>query len=113
MRTSNDLILNLTNVTTDQFSEAVDLTNIYLYSVQLSWTSTTAAATISLQATNYENPLSTDWITISATSQTVNNNSSSVMIKETDVSYKKFRIFVDHSSGTITTVTAKFNAKGV
>lgn len=109
MRTLNDQILNLSAVTADARSEAIDLTNIYGYSCQVVWTSSTAAGTIKLEVSND----GATWTELTSPTQAILNNNGSVMFNVADCFYQQVRVLVDYTSGTIATVTAQFNAKGI
>jgi len=109
MRIVNDTILDLSAVVASVNSEAVHLDFLYGFSVQLAFTSTTASAVIRLQCSNDE----ATWINIAGTDQTVNNNNDTVMLNVADAFYKFMRVQVVYTSGSITTINAIINAKGI
>ncbi len=107
--TANDQILDLSGVTADAQSEAVEMLNIYGFSVQIVWTSTTATATIQIEVSND----GITWIPLASPTQAIANDNGSVMFNVADSFYKFMRVDVDSVTGTITTLSALYNGKGV
>lgn len=108
-KSSNDIILEESSVTADAASVVVDMTNLMCWSVAVVWTSTTASATVKVQTSNDQ----TTWIDTDQT-QAISNDSGSVMLSSgaNFEAAKYLRVYVAHSSGTVTTVTATISAKG-
>lgn len=109
MRIFNDTIVDLTSVTASSNSEVVSLDFIYGFSAQIKWTSTTASATIKLQASNDN----VSFVDIAGTTQTVNNNNGDLIVNLDNVFYKYFRAAITYTSGTVTTIKVIVNGKGI
>lgn len=109
MRILNDKILDEDTVTADARSSIVDLDFIYGFTAQITWTATTAAATLKLEVSNDK----ANWVELSSPTATINNNSSSAMLEVPTAFYKHVRVFVDFTSGSITSIEAVINAKGI
>jgi hypothetical protein len=107
MRIIDKKILDASAVIADTASEVLDVTHQVGISVQVDWTSTTAAAVLTLQASND----GITWVDLAST-VTVNNNSGMEMLYATDFHYKFARVEVDWTSGSITTLSLQAIAKG-
>lgn len=107
MRILDDSIFSGAAIVADVATESVDLSHITGYSVQIDWTSTTAAGTIKVQMSN-------DGKTWDDTgsSQAISNDSGTVVLNFADVFYKYTRVFVDWTSGSITTLDVIVCGKG-
>lgn len=108
MKYANDTLQDLSAVDADKTSEVVDIRWCYGCFVGVVWTSTTAAGVVKLQQ-------STDGVTWfdHATTGTINNNNSSIYWNIDGNHAGYFRVFIDYTSGTITTVKTVFGAKGI
>jgi hypothetical protein len=114
MRIASDSLQDISVATADKTSEIVDVSNMYGFAVIVNWTSTTAAATIKLQLST--DPLTTAaadslW-TDHATTYAINNDNGTQYWNIDAPYYLKFRVFLDYTSGSVTTFKSRFSAKG-
>lgn len=107
MRFVDDSIIDTTSIVADFQSEVLHIETILHLSMQITWTSVTADATITLQVSNDGE----NWVNTNQTA-TISNNSSSVMLVLIDNSFSKCRVKVDYNSGTIDTLKAVYSGKG-
>lgn len=108
-RTINDIILSGTSITSNTDGETVEITNIYGYSVQVSWTSTIASATVILEESNDGE----NWVAVVGMSQVISNDSDTVIMERSDVFTKYMRASLVYTSGTVDTLSIRINAKGI
>ena len=108
MRFQTKKIVDDTAITVSKNYESVQLDHIYGFSVHFVWASTTADATIQIQASNNN----VNWDAIASASQVIANNSGNVLFNIPDVFYKYFRCVVTVTSGTVTTLEATYQIKG-
>lgn len=107
MRKVDDTILEAAALAATSTSEVVDLSNIVNFSVQITWTSTTAAFTVAVQVSND----GVNYIDV-GTPQAISNNSGSVMVVQQNNPYKQMRVLATRSSGTLTTLKCTYEGKG-
>lgn len=106
MRFATDQILNSTTVVATTASEILNLDTIVNFSVQIKWTSTTAAFVIGLEVSNDR----VNFISVDSAAVTDNNGADLFVIQ--DNPYKYARVYVTRTSGTLTTLTATYHGKG-
>jgi hypothetical protein len=110
MRIMQDTVFTGTNiVAASTVGESVHLDHLYGYALQLTWDAVagTGVGTIIIEISN-------DGVTFTtATSQAIASDVGSIMTNTADVFYKYVRIRVTRASGTIASVTAIINAKGI
>ena len=107
-RTVNDVILSDTTVGVGTItSDAQQLDNLYGFAIQAQWTGT-VTGTLIVQTSND----GINWNDISATSTDL-NAVSSVMLNEKDTFYNNVRVKVTVATGSLTTIDAVFNGKGI
>lgn len=106
MRFATDQILNLATVVATTVSETLNLETIVNCSVQIKWTSTTAAFTIGIEVSND----ASTWFSLDSATVADNNGSDIFVIQNN--AYKYGRIYVTRTSGTLTTLTATYHGKG-
>jgi hypothetical protein len=92
----------------DFVSATQDIRNLYGYAAQVTWTSTTAAATVKVQESNNGQ----NWVDISGKSQGILNNNGTTLIECLGRMTKYMRIEVTYTSGIVTTLKVDFVAKG-
>lgn len=109
MRLFNDTILNESAITADKTSESIALGFVQDIAIQIIWTSTTAAGTIQIQVSND----GVNYVTLTSHNKTINNNNGNEMVVISDANYAYIRVFVDYTSGTVETVKAIINGKGL
>lgn len=108
MRYSEDTIfVNEAVASETTVSEAVDITYIVGYAVYASWTGTTIAGSIKLQA-SVDN---VSWSDVADSSVTISGASNSFW-NITDAFYRYFRLSVTADDENVITVNAAFFAKG-
>ena len=106
-RTANDTLINETNLTTiDVESEILELTNVYLLSIQHISTGT-ISGTVKVEFSNDKE----NWKE-SATTLTVSNAGTDIM-SFSDVAEKWARVVYDATSGTTNTLKVVINTKGI
>ena len=108
-----ETILDTSAVTSDVTSAAVDMSNHEHFSVQFTWTSSTASASLIIEESND----GVNWAVFDSTKNNTINNDSSTAMRTTNDSgaglfeAKYLRAKLDYSSGTIDTITAILFAK--
>lgn len=108
MRITDYTLYSGSAITASVNSDAIDMTHNILLSVQMVWTATTAAASVTLQVSN-------DGTTYIDTAQTqaIADNSGAVMLSLIDFPYKYARAKITYTSGSVTTLVLKVIAKGL
>lgn len=109
MRIFNDTILDQSSVTSDKTSEVITLNFVQDIAIQIIWTSTSAAGTFVVQCSNNNS----NWVDLSSHTKTINNNNGNEMIVISDANYAYLRVFLDYTSGTVTTAKVIINGKGL
>lgn len=107
-RVTEVLSIDSSSITADESGEALNILHQEMWSAQIIWTSTTAAATVQIEESND----GSTWSTISGKTQAISSDSGNVMLSGSNQASKFIRVTVDHTSGTITTLTVKMIAKG-
>ena len=108
MKVLEQNLIDAAAVVADEASSIMDITLLYGYSAQVSWTSTTAVATIKMQESND----GLTWSDVSGGSQAVASDSGSVMLNLPGRMAKWSRVLVDWTSGSVTTLKVDFYGKG-
>lgn len=110
----NETLINSSAITADETSRTVDMASHSNFSVQVTWTSSTAAATIKVQQSND----GSNWTDVDAsnTNQAISNDNGDVILTSNAVGQGRFnarylRVFADYTSGTITTLVCTLVAK--
>jgi len=106
-KSANKIIIEDAAITADQQSEAIEMLHLHGFSIQVEWTSTTAAATVQIEVSND----GVIWIPLASPTQAISNDSGTVMFNVIDVYYKFFRLDIDTVTGSITTFKATYNGK--
>lgn len=107
MRKADDTIVDLSALVLSNTSEVVDLGSIVNFSVQIVWTSTTAAFTVAVQVSND----GVNYVTLGSP-QAVANDNGNVMVVQQNNPYKHMRVLITRTSGTLTTLVCTYEGKG-
>lgn len=113
VRFLEETIIDTSAVTADVTSAVVDMSRHEHFSVQWTWTSTTASAALVIEESNDGE----NWAVFDSTkNNTINNDSSTEIRTSNDTGSglfeaKYLRAKLDYTSGTITTIKAVLFAK--
>jgi hypothetical protein len=108
MRVASDSLFTAEAVASQtKVTETVSLDHLYAYAVWASWSGTTIAGSIKLQASID----GTNWNDVADSSQTI-SAASTYLWNITEVAYPNFRVSVTADNANVITTTVKFYAKG-
>mgnify|MGYP000398003920 CR=1 FL=1 len=109
MREVNDTIFNGTSLTADARGEEVELKYLFGFSIQINSDATAGGSgTLKIEVTNDDET----WVELSSPTTAISGPSSSAISIITDGYYNKMRIFYDHTSGTVDSISVILNGKG-
>lgn len=109
----SETLFDEAEVTEDVVSAAIDMSRHEHFSVQFTWTSTNASASLVMEESNDGE----NWAVYDSTKNNTINNDNDTVIRTSNSTgaglfeARYLRAKVDYSSGTITTVKAVFFAK--
>lgn len=106
-RVANDIVLDLTDVSSDERSEILDCTNVYLLSAQAVSTGTVSAV-LKVEVSNDK----VNFVELASPTATV-SGAGSVVLEKADLAFKYARMFLDVTSGTTNTVKVYITTKGI
>jgi len=106
-RVANDIIIDSVDVSADERSEILDISNVYGMSIQAVTTGTISAVAKIEVSNDKEN-----WVELSSPTITISNVTNDA-VQAPEMFYKWARIFIDVTSGTTNTVKVYFTSKGI
>jgi len=92
----------------DVESNIYNIEYLYGYSASIKWVSSTCSASLKMQESNDRE----NWVDVSGGTQAILNNSGLVLINLADRMSKYSRAYLDWTSGTLTSITVDYQAKG-
>lgn len=106
-RTSTDVLFDELAVTAAIETETVNLTNQYLFALQVSWANSAGARTISIEVSLDEE----NWYELPSPSITTAGAGGTEVVQVSDFAYKYARIVC--AAGAATDLKLVFNGKGI